>query len=106
MTVTIENGLMLATIAFEMPKRVPSGKPVLCPECGEQPSGTVEVLDSLAEITVGDPADPSSIEYTGYTNPDVLWESQKTVYLDKLPVLYCKGMHTHTFVHEDVKEIR
>jgi hypothetical protein len=77
---------------------------VLCPECGEQPVGTVEVLDSFAEMTVGDPADANSIAYTGYTNTDVLWESQKTVYLDELPVMQCSA--AHTFVHEDVKDIQ
>ncbi|MDP2950075.1 MAG: hypothetical protein Q8P22_11110 [Chloroflexota bacterium] len=59
-----------------------------CPECGEPPKGTLEVVQGLALLQ---PAEGGGFEYKGET--EMLWASQKTVTCRGRDVLLCENGH-------------
>ncbi len=60
-----------------------------CPECGETPVGTIEVLYGVASFNAQN--EDGSFDYYGET--DIWWDNQKTLQVEGLDVLTCNNHH-------------
>ena len=69
--------------------------PDRCPECQDEPKGTLEVLEGVAEVFIHD---DGSFEYGGYTQ--ISWDSQVTVERDGKVTLVCHDWHRWQAVRE------
>ncbi len=62
---------------------------MVCPECGEGPVGTIEVLYGVASFEPQN--EDGSFDYFGET--DIWWDSQKTLQVEGRDVLTCNNHH-------------
>ena len=86
--------------------RADADSPLVCPLCGEQPTGVEQTFVAPSSINiVEDDGGTTVAEYDGNgTDTEILWNNSEEIIIDGLPLLTCDN--GDRFIHPRISRIK